>query len=527
VADAIAVVGIDTTAYTDGERRIADSNNRIAQNAAATEDRINSARAVNESNLNGSLLRGERRVSSSAAFIAQQLTSIQTPAQGVALALEGAARIFQIGFAPTVAIAAAFAAFQEITEQIKATEKADSDLRLAFSKSHALIIGGGGLDTLKSQIDNLTGKLEAKIKDSSSFLRRSIDLSIEALISTAPGGAGVAGFGTRAGAAQSEILSAEDERRKLLEAIANTETKIVDIKETGLKGSSLQAELDKIDLDTRNKIAALILDPTATGTNFQEREAAIQRAGELDKSAAREKQLIIDTTNLSETKASQFRGTAEQTTLNTLKEQLSVAQAIFNVKSAPGGGTAEEQSAAFKNLSSAKSAIDQFTTETLFKNLQELEAAKAITEEMDLRAHGEERAAKSAETRERFERQIVADIHAGNFELAAQAGIQGRQVIAGALGGELTRTPQEINQQAITAALAANQTAIGEAAIRSARQDIEHGARLDESSPILQAIRDQDALIKAEREKPKDEKGTVESNVQAILDFLNKSIASA
>jgi hypothetical protein len=144
---------------------------------------------------------------------------------------------------------------------------------------------------------------------------------------------------------------------------------------------------------------------------------------------------------------------------------------------------------AIGDQASARATLEKFDKEKAFKYDQELSAAQAATSALQLQSTGHSYLAKLLETREQTERKILQILHdqrgeIGGQALAEQTALQGKQKIIDQLANNLWKPAQSPEEAA-----QALRERIAEQQVNQAAADEVRGAKLDESSPVTQALR--------------------------------------
>jgi hypothetical protein len=230
-----------------------------------------------------SVLEGQRRVQTNLKNLALDLSTSTSATDALRTGALRLSEVFKIGLIPAVAIGGGALAFGKINEQVKETVASfnalQAQLRRPLFEQAAL-----GADALVSELESITKATDDLIKKRNSF-----------------GGRLVAGFSRGRDDITESIVAGQRRQKDLASAIADQELRASNIKSDGLDISEHQAALDKIQLDTQERLAKLHLENSLTKPGrdalslFKRDAAARQDADEAILQEGRRAQAVKET----------------------------------------------------------------------------------------------------------------------------------------------------------------------------------------------------------------------------------------
>ncbi len=219
-------------------------------------------------------IRGERVVRTATGNIATSLLSVNDAASLAVVTLQGLERVFAIGLLPTVAVAAAVAAFEVFHKQIEKTREASDELGKALGKSVGLEVQGS-VESLGSEIDTLRDKMEKLRKEANSPTSRFMKLfgggedseaaSLRRAEHGRPDQLPVA-------KEQQQLISGEERLKELTSARADKEVKIAEAKRDRNKIGELELRYE----DQRAKLFQGVFKAGLNMVDLMKRLIALQ-----------------------------------------------------------------------------------------------------------------------------------------------------------------------------------------------------------------------------------------------------------
>jgi hypothetical protein len=230
-----------------------------------------------------SVLEGQRRVQTNLKNLALDLSTSTSATDALRTGALRLSEVFKIGIIPAVAIGGGALVFGKINEQVKATVESfnalQAQLRRPLFEQAAL-----GADALVSELQNITKATDDLIKKRNSF-----------------GGRLISGFSRGRDDITESIVAGQRRQKDLTAAIADQELRVSNIKSDGLDISEHQAALDKIQLDSQERLAKLHLENSLTKPGrdalslFKRDAAARQDADEAILQEGRRAQAVKET----------------------------------------------------------------------------------------------------------------------------------------------------------------------------------------------------------------------------------------
>ncbi len=197
-------------------------------------------------------IRGERVVRTATGNIAASLLSVNDAASVAVVAMQGLERVFRIGLLPTVAVAAAVAAFEVFHKQIEKTREASDALGKELGKAVGLEVQGS-VESLTSDVDALSDKMAKLKKEASSPTTKILnallgkDDSEAAQLRRAEHGRPEQLAATKE---QQQLIAGEERLKELASARADKEVKIAEAKRDQNKIGRLELTFE----DQRSKL---------------------------------------------------------------------------------------------------------------------------------------------------------------------------------------------------------------------------------------------------------------------------------
>ncbi len=208
-------------------------------------------------------IRGERVVRTASGNIAASLLSVNDAASVAVVALQGLERVFAIGLLPTVAVAAAVAAFEVFHKQIVKTREASDELGKELAKAVGLETQRS-VEALSSDIDTLSDKMSKLRKEASSPTSKIMsallgrDDSEAAQLRRAEHGKPELSDATKE---QKQLIDGEKQLREYASARADKEVKIAEAKRD-------QNKIGQLELAYEDQRAKLFQGAFKAGLNM-------------------------------------------------------------------------------------------------------------------------------------------------------------------------------------------------------------------------------------------------------------------
>lgn len=215
--------------------------------------------------IGGGFIRGERIVRTATANISAGLLSVNDAASLAVVTLQGLERVFAIGLLPTVAVAAAVAAFEVFHKQIQKTAEATDELGKELGKSLGLQVQGSA-ESIGVEIDKLTDKMQKLGKETKSTTQKIIDFFNRGSPGGPRGSFGDPGSGAprpvaETSKAQKELIEGEKRLGDLVSARADREVKIAEAKRD-------QNKIGELELRYEDQRAKLFQGAFKAGLNM-------------------------------------------------------------------------------------------------------------------------------------------------------------------------------------------------------------------------------------------------------------------
>ncbi len=233
-------VRVDPSNSFDVLSRLGGASDRLGQSG----DRIGAG-----------FIRGDRVVRTATGNITRSLLTASSASDVAAASFEGLERVFRIGIGATVGVAAGVAGFvaieRQITKTAESTKALGKELSKTFSTQSAL--GASELATEIGAISKATDDAEKNTQGLVAFFARQFTPGPQSPIK------GLGSTMTAGQFQQQQIQAGFQRENQLRLASAETEERIVGIKEKQLEQGKDATALEKVQIDHQNQIAKIML----------------------------------------------------------------------------------------------------------------------------------------------------------------------------------------------------------------------------------------------------------------------------
>jgi hypothetical protein len=374
---------------------------------------------VNKS-LDGLRLKSEERVARNLGAIATELAHGGSAADIAALAISRFGESFKGAFSVAAAGAVGFGLYEAITRTGEAIIKLNSEV-IALTRPR----GGSdflGMDALNKDLTDVSAKIH---EISANQITRSHSL-LSGILGTG-GGAPTAGIIPALNKSDQEKINAlQKASAEIVSSITEKTQNLNKIEYDRAHVSELQAELDKSEVEHKERLGVLAAAAAAAGISgtkqakeslSAENERAQIEAGNIRKKSDLDKEAVDHTELLADIEK---RGlSTRDETIQKLQEEVLYRQNLVAL-----AGNEEEKAQALANVSQAQANLVKFAREAAFQQSVNLSYARAVTDSIRLQLNDQDILADAVEKRAAAEAKIKQLLHDGQNELAGQIALQ-------------------------------------------------------------------------------------------------------